>query len=86
MILNWICNVDWWFSLGGFMMYLLVLCLGLAIITRVIFQVAPPPLPFYAQQEIHTTQQQTEKTKELVGYMYVKLQRMENYLGSNESR
>ena len=78
-----ICNVDRWIPSIGF---LIIVSFCIAIITRATFGITPPPLPEIAQQQIEITHHLLEKTKEQLGYAYVKLQRVENHLGTNSKR
>ena len=78
-----ICNIDRWIPSIGF---LIIVSFSIAIITRATFGITPPPLPEIAQQQILSTHHLLEKTKEQVGYANVKLQRVENYLGTNSKR
>ncbi|NJM19722.1 MAG: DUF725 domain-containing protein [Richelia sp. RM1_1_1] len=78
-----ICNVDRWIPSIGF---LIIVSFSVAIITRATFGITPPPLPEIAQQQIEITHHLLEKTKEQLGYAYVKLQRVENHLGTNSKR
>ena len=78
-----ICNVDRWIPSIGF---LIIISFSVAIITRATFGITPPPLPENAQHQIEITHHLLEGTKEQVGYANVKLQRVENYLGTNSKR
>ncbi|MBW4635465.1 MAG: hypothetical protein KME30_27310 [Iphinoe sp. HA4291-MV1] len=72
-------SVDLWSGLVGGMVCFVVVCVFLAIVTRVTFQFAPAPLPYFVQQQIQYTTEQ-------VGYANVKLQRVEKKLGTDPNQ
>ncbi|MBE9213662.1 hypothetical protein IQ247_13470 [Plectonema cf. radiosum LEGE 06105] len=76
-ILDLICRVDVLLTLVGWFLLMLIFCVILAVVTRAVFEISPPP------GLSHFTQEQIYKTKEQMGYAYVKLQRIENHIGSN---
>ena len=75
-----ICSVDWWVSVTGCLVLMLVFSLELAVVTRAVFAISPPS----ALSRIERNQ--ISKTKEQVGYAYTKLQRIENHIGSNPNQ
>ncbi|MBV6628283.1 MAG: DUF725 domain-containing protein [Rivularia sp. (in: Bacteria)] len=76
-ILDLICSVDWWVSVTGCLVLMLIFSLELAVVTRAVFAISPPS----ALSRIERNQ--ISKTFEQVGYAYTKLQRIENHIGSN---
>ncbi|NJL80871.1 MAG: hypothetical protein HC917_22465 [Richelia sp. SM2_1_7] len=76
-ILDLICRVDVLLTLVGWFLLMLIFCVILAVVIRAVFEISPPPALSPIEQE------QIYKTKEQMGYAYVKLQRIENHIGSN---
>lgn len=77
-ILTWICELNLSLSWAGAISYIFFFSLLLALITRATFQFVPVSLPEITQLQIDKTQQQ-------VGYMYTKIQRIEEHL-KNEAQ
>lgn len=62
---------------------MLIFCVILAVVTRAVFEISPPGLSHFTQERIYKSLQQVEKTKEQMTHVYIKLQRIEEHIGSN---
>ena len=82
-----ICRVDVLLTLVGWFLLMLIFCVILAVVTRAVFEISPPPgLSQFTQDRIYKSLQQVEDTKEQMTHVYVKLQRIEDHIGSNKKR
>lgn len=82
-ILDLICRVDVLLTLVGWFLLMLIFCVILAVVTRAVFEISPPGLSHFTQERIYKSLQQVEKTKEQMTHVYIKLQRIEDHIGSN---
>ena len=86
-ILDLICRVDVLLTVFWGFLLMLIFCVILAIVTRAVFEISPPPgLSHITQERIHNSLRQVEETRTLMEHSYVKLQRIEDHIGSNKKR
>lgn len=70
-------------TLVGWFLLMLIFCVILAVVTRTVFAISPPGLSRFTQERVYKSLQQVEETRELMEHSYVKLQRIEDHIGSN---